>query len=150
MNYQPGWDTEWAATVPDFSSDLRYGHTAESAQGEVWRIIRHEPHRVEVKAERGLNNGRHFIETHQRRRSCADYEPSGLLTTAADLWVVFVGNPLASLKVYMVCDLRLMWQRSQLGPLRDGGLNGDNPTKGHVASFLQLDQLIESNKKESA
>ncbi len=146
--YQPGWDSEWDATVPDFDTDLRFGMRGEEAQSEIWRIIREQPHRVEVKSERETN-GRHFVETHQLRRGCSDYEPSGLLTTASDLWVVLVGHPSVSMKVYTVRDLRDTWERGQMGKAIDGGLSGDNPTKGHVVSFLALDQLIRNNKGRS-
>lgn len=146
MNYKPGWDTEWDAAVPDFDSDLRFGMRGEEAQSEVWRIIREQPHCVEVKSERNVN-GRHFIETHQLRRGCTEYEPSGLLTTTSTIWVVLTGSPPSSLKVYAVRDLRAMWERGQMGDPRDGGLSGDNPTKGHVVSFLALDQVIHNNKQ---
>lgn len=146
MNYQPGWDSEWDASVPDFSVDLRYGMRGEVVQAKVWRIIREEPHRVEVKSERTAN-GKHFIETHQKRRGCADYEPSGLLTTTADLWVVVVAE--SSMKIYTVADMLTMWHRQQLGQPQDGGLGGDNPTRGHVCHFAWLDQRVAANRRQA-
>lgn len=147
MTYQPSHDSEWEATIPNFSLDLAFGGEAEAAQSRLWRLIREDHHRVEVKHER-RTNGCHYIETHQRPRGADQYSPSGLLTTGADIWVVFAGSPISGAHVYIVQDLRTAWQLGQLGSVVDGGRNGDNPTKGHVVPFVRLDQVIERNKKE--
>ena len=113
--------------APNWDIDLEYG---EAGEARVASILNLDGSRIEVKTDRIFSETqRVFIETQQLPRGGTVYQPSGITTTQADFWAWNVG---ALVIVPTDAVRRCVAERMNQGEkLKDGGLNGDNPTRGY-------------------
>lgn len=121
MTYRPSWDL-----------DLSVGKAHEE---HVWSALQLPATHVEVKADRRyVETGNVFIEVAQLPRGCAEYKPSGIHVTEATYWAFCAGSAVALIPAEVIRQVI----SNQDGPPVDGGLNGDNPTKGYPISLRAL------------
>jgi hypothetical protein len=121
---------------PDFDIDLKWGQRQELVVLGVLSDIQNGAATVEVKSD-AYPNSDFFLEVQDRRKGKPDYRDTGFRTSKAPLFVL--NKPLIG--VMFICytqDLRDLERLKKLGPLIDGGTNGDCPTKGYKVTFGQL------------
>lgn len=114
---------------PRFDRDYAYGRQGELLVHNVLEQLAAGQGQVEVKRSRYADLVV-FVELQQKPRGASHYKPSGLSTTSAEYWAfvkpggLFVLIPTETLR-------REAAYRSEHGAtLVNGGLTGDNPTRG--------------------
>lgn len=121
MTYRPEWDI-----------DLAVGEAHERL---VMNALGLSESRIEVKADRRyVETGNVFIEVAQLPRGAADYKPSGIHVTQATYWAFCVGSAISMVPTAVIAEVVSQQDRPPL----DGGLDGDNPTKGYPISLRAL------------
>lgn len=120
------------AYQPDFDLDLAYG---EAAEAHVWGLLNMPQCRVEVKADRRyVDTGNVFVEVAQLPRGATEYKRSGIYVTQANYWAFSIGPAVSIIPTSVIRAV----VSNQDGPPIDGGLSGDNPTKGYPISLRAL------------
>jgi hypothetical protein len=121
MTYEPSWDL-----------DLALG---EAHERNVWAALNLPACKVEVKADRLYPvTGNVFIEVAQLPRGCADYKPSGIHVSQTTYYAFCAGSAVSLVPTAVIRDIVAEQDR----PPIDGGLDGDNPTKGYPISLRAL------------
>lgn len=121
MTYQPNWDI-----------DLSVGEAHERHVSSALGLPKCQ---VEVKTDRRyVETGNVFIEVSQLPRGAAEYKPSGINVTEATYWAFCAGSAISMIPAAVIREV----VAQQDGPPIDGGLSGDNPTKGYPISLRAL------------
>lgn len=121
MTYRPEWDI-----------DLAVGEAHEQHVSSALGLPRCQ---VEVKTDRRwIETGNVFIEVAQLPRGAAEYKPSGIHVTEATYWAFCAGSAISMVPTAVIAEVVSQQDR----PPIDGGLNGDNPTKGYPISLRAL------------
>lgn len=121
---------------PHFDIDLEYGERGERT---VREILGMDAHRIEVKTSRYGPN-KVFVEVAHKPRGAADYLPSGVSVTDATFMAFTYGSAVFA---YPTAIVRQAIARQPGEPI-DGGLAGDNPTKGYLISTWWLAELAQA------
>jgi len=121
---------------PRFDIDLDYGERGERTVREVLNL---EAHRIEVKTSR-FGPQKVFIEVAHRPLGSMDYVPSGIAVTEATFVAFTYGSAVFAYPTEIV--RAAVAQQTQ--PPIDGGLAGDNPTKGYLISTWWLANLAQA------
>jgi hypothetical protein len=121
MTYQPSWDL-----------DLALG---EAHEQHVWSALGLPACKVEVKADRRyVETGNVFIEVAQLPRGCAEYKPSGIHLTESTYYAFCAGSAVSLIPTAVIRDVVAQQDK----PPIEGGMRGDNPTKGYAISLRAL------------
>lgn len=128
MTYRPEWDI-----------DLAVG---EAHERHVAAALSLPECHVEVKADRRyVETGNVFIEVAQLPMGAACYKPSGIHVTQATYWAFAAGSAVTMIPTDVIRQVIAQQDRPPL----DGGLTGDNPTKGYPISLRALLNLTYSH-----
>ena len=104
-----------------------------------------DPHLVEVKRDAMfLHTGNVYIEVSQSPPWIDYYKPSGINVTTADYWAFVCGEAVTLVPTNVIRKCVASQDREP----RDGGLNGDNPTKGYTLSLRALLHLAAAAGKD--
>jgi hypothetical protein len=116
----------------DFAFDLKYGQEGEEAVIANLLDIRDGNGKVEVKRKR-KRDITVYVEVEQRKIGTSCYVPSGISTTEASNWFFVVDETGCSFSapVQRIRNL-IAWACPRL---IDGGLDGENPTRGILFPF---------------
>ena len=121
---------------PQFDIDLKYGERGERTVREVLGL---DEHRIEVKTSR-FGPSKVFVEVAHKPRGAAEYVPSGVSVTHATYIAFTYGSAVFAYPTEIV---RAAVDRQSTPPI-DGGLAGDNPTKGYLISTWWLAELAQA------
>jgi len=124
---------------PDWDFDLARGERQELLVEGILSRIRNGAE-VEVKSDFYLNADL-FMEVSDRRAGRDHYRDTGFRTSRSGLYVL--NKPgLNVLHIYQTGDLRRLEAAALLGPLLDGGMRGDCPTRGYRRTASQIDAAL--------
>lgn len=121
MPWQPKWDI-----------DLAFG---EEGERQVADMLGLGAEKLEVKRDALFHRtGKVYIEVSQDPGGQGYYKPSGIHVTEADYWVFVCGEAVTFIPTQVLRD----YVAAQTDKPRDGGMSGDNPTKGYTESLRTL------------
>lgn len=121
MSYQPQWDI-----------DLALGEAYELQAAKTLGLA---SCKIEVKADcRYVETGNVFIEVAQLPRGAAQYKPRGIHVSEADYWAFTAGSAITMIPTQVIREVVAAQKNAPI----DGGLLGDNPTKGYALSLRGL------------
>jgi hypothetical protein len=131
---------------PRWDRDLKYGGQGELLVDDFLTQIANGNGRVETKRKSYLDH-RIYVETHCDKGRTGHYEPSGIMTSQADLWCFVIAD--TGIHIAVPADLlREMLDDSSTRDRQER--DGNCPTKGKLIDFCVLLYRLKKKKERDS